>query len=128
VPAPGSEPFTLRPIDEMQTINGGTTRLAGAELGVESFGMQVFDYPPLFEGYPEHDHGEEGQEEVYLVLRGSAEFELGGERVLLVPGLILRVAPETRRRLLPGPEGVRILVLGGMPGEAYERPDAFRLR
>lgn len=84
MPAPGSEPFSLRPIDEMQTINAGTTRLAGAELG--------------------------------------------DERVLLVPGLMLRVAPETRRRLLPGPEGVRILVMGGVPGAAYDRPEAFGLR
>lgn len=60
--------FTVRPIGEMEAINDGTTKLAGAELGVESFGMQVFDFPAGFSGYPEHDHSSEGQEEVYVVL------------------------------------------------------------
>lgn len=114
-------------IDDMRAINGGTTRLAGAELRVESFGMQVFDFPAGFDGYPEHDHGDDGQEEVYTVLRGSAELEVGGKRVLLVPGVMIRVAPQTRRRLFPGPEGVRILTLGGIPRKAYERPEPFRL-
>ena len=73
--------FTVKAIDEMEAINDGLTKLAGAELGVESFGMQVFDFSPGFPDYPEHDHSHDGQEEVYVVLRGSAEFELDGERV-----------------------------------------------
>ena len=48
--------FTIKPIGEMATVNEGIVRLAGAELGVESFGIQVFDFPAGFTDYPEHDH------------------------------------------------------------------------
>jgi mannose-6-phosphate isomerase-like protein (cupin superfamily) len=114
--------FIVMQIDEMVAINGGTTRLAGAELGVESFGMQVFDFPAGHSDYPEHDHSSDGQEEVYVVLSGSAEFVIDGEPVSLGRGLMLRIAPEARRKLEPGPDGVRILAIGSTPGKSYERP------
>ncbi|TMK24334.1 MAG: cupin domain-containing protein, partial [Actinobacteria bacterium] len=65
--------YTLKRIDEMETAFGGGMRLARAELGVASFGMQVEEFPPNFDQYPEHSHSEDGQEEVYVVLRGNAE-------------------------------------------------------
>jgi uncharacterized cupin superfamily protein len=54
-------------------IHHDLVKLAAAELGVESFGMQVLDLPPDFREYPEHDHADDGQEEVYVVLRGSGQ-------------------------------------------------------
>ena len=119
--------FTVKPIDEMESINDGLTKLAGAELGVESFGMQVFDFSPGFLDYPEHDHSHDGQEEVYLALRGSAEFEIDGERVSIDPGRMVRIGAGSRRLLEPGPDGVRILAIGCTPGKAYDRPEDFRL-
>jgi len=119
--------FTLKPIDGMCAIHDGAVKLAGAELGVESFGIQILDLPASFSHYPEHDHASDGQEEVYLVLRGTGEFELDGERVTIDPGSVLWVAPGTRRRLDPGPEGVRVAAIGSAPGHAYERPAGFRL-
>lgn len=119
--------FTLRALDAMEkTAHGHVTR-AAAELGVESFGMQLLEFPPGFDRYPEHDHAEDGMEEVYLVLSGSAEFEIDGERVALDAAHMLRVAPSARRRCTPGPEGVRMLALGGVPGAVYERPAWLRL-
>jgi mannose-6-phosphate isomerase-like protein (cupin superfamily) len=119
--------YTAKRIDEMEAIYGGAFRRAGAELEVECFGLQVFDMPPNFEGYPEHDHSEDGQEEVYVVLRGSGEFEIDGERVPVDPERMVRVAAGTKRRLIPGPEGIRVLALGGVPGRLYERPEPFKL-
>lgn len=119
--------FALKAIDEMQTANEGIVRLAGAELGVESFGIQVFDFPPHFPDYPEHDHAEERMEEVYVVLGGSADFEVDGERVALDRDWMLRIAPDSRRKLLPGPEGVRLLAIGASPGRPYERPEGLGL-
>ena len=71
---------TVKRIDEMEAIFGGAYKRARAELGVTAFGMQVIDFPPNFEGYPEHDHGSDGQEEVYFALGGGAEIEVDGER------------------------------------------------
>jgi mannose-6-phosphate isomerase-like protein (cupin superfamily) len=119
--------YAAKRIDEMEAIYHGSFRRAGAELGVESFGLQVFDLPAGAEHYPEHDHSQDGQEEVYVVLSGSGEFEIDGERVAVDPERIVRVSAGTKRRLLPGPQGIRILALGGVPGKLYERPEPFKL-
>jgi mannose-6-phosphate isomerase-like protein (cupin superfamily) len=120
--------YTVKAIDELESINAGMVKLAGAELGIESFGMQVFDFPPGFPDYPEHDHAEDRQEEIYVVLRGSAVFEIGGERVPIESGRMLRIAPDTKRKLWPGADGIRILAIGCAPGRPYERPIGLRLR
>ncbi|MGH2893809.1 MAG: cupin domain-containing protein [Solirubrobacteraceae bacterium] len=119
--------FKVKRIDELTSIHGGAVKLAGDELGVQSFGLQVLDFPAEFAEYPEHDHSRDGQEEVYVVLEGSAEFELAGERVSADAGTMVWVASETRRTLEAGPYGVRILAIGCTPGRSYQRPDDFRL-
>jgi mannose-6-phosphate isomerase-like protein (cupin superfamily) len=118
--------MTMRRIDELPTTFHGAVKLAGDELGIESFGLQVLDFPGGFADYPAHDHAEDGQEEVYLVLEGSAAFEVAGETSQADAGTFLRVAPGVMRNLVPGPDGVRILAIGCVPGGAYERPDGFR--
>ena len=70
--------YDVKRIDEMDAALGGAFKRARAELGVESFGMQVLDLPPNLDQYPEHDHAEVGQEEVFVVMRGSAEIEIDG--------------------------------------------------
>ena len=119
--------YDVKRIDEMETAYGGGMRLARAALGVTSFGMQVEEFPPNFDQYPEHSHTEDGQEEVYVVLRGSAEIEIEGKRIPLDAETIVRVEPGVSRRIFAGPQGVRILALGGVPGAAYEPPDFSKI-
>jgi mannose-6-phosphate isomerase-like protein (cupin superfamily) len=119
--------YTAKKIDDMEAIYGGGFKRARAELGVESFGMQVIDMPPNFGDYPEHDHAESEQEEVFLALRGSGEVEIDGERVAIDPETIIRVGPAARRKVYAGPEGIRLLALGGTPGRAYEAPEMTQL-
>ena len=120
------ETYCSRSIDGLESIHGGAVKLAGAELGVETFGLQVLDLPGGFADYPEHDHAEDGQEEVYVVLEGSADFEIAGEPAHADAGTMLRVDAAARRKLVPGPDGVRVLAIGCAPGGTYERPEAFR--
>ena len=63
--------FAVKRIDDMEAIYGGAFKRARAELGIESFGIQVFDMPAKAHEYPEHDHAEDGQEEVYIALSGG---------------------------------------------------------
>jgi mannose-6-phosphate isomerase-like protein (cupin superfamily) len=112
--------FTVKRLDEIEGAFGGSFRRVRAALGVSSFGLQVTDLPPNSgDAYPEHDHRFDGQEEVFLLLKGSAELHLPGQVVELDPETFVRVGPATRRRLRTGPEGARILMLGGVPGQAY---------
>ena len=117
----------VKKIDDMEGIYGGAFKRARAELGVESFGMQIIDMPANYDGYPEHDHGEDGQEEVYFTLRGGGELEIEGERFPLDEHHVARVGPGVKRKVWPGEGGIRILVLGGVVGEAYVAPDNTKL-
>ena len=120
--------YTVKRIDEMEAVFGGGFKRARAELGVESFGMQVIDLPPnMDEQYPEHDHATDGQEEVYLVMRGAAEIEIEGERIKLDPDTMVRVGPGVSRKIRTGSEGARLVALGGCAGKAYEAPDVTKL-
>jgi mannose-6-phosphate isomerase-like protein (cupin superfamily) len=112
--------YAVKQIDEMEAVFLGAFKRARAELGVESFGMQVIDLPPSYEHYPDHDHSDDGQEEVFIALRGEGEIEIEGERHPLDCDHITRVGPAVKRKVWPGPEGLRILVVGGIPGKPYE--------
>jgi mannose-6-phosphate isomerase-like protein (cupin superfamily) len=112
--------FTVKRIDELDAAFGGAFKRVRAELGVVAFGIQIIDLPPdSGELYPEHDHLHDGQEEVYIVLQGSGEMQLPSGRVPIDPETVLRVGPSTRRRIRSGPNGIRVLAVGGMPGASY---------
>lgn len=111
--------YAVKKIDEMEGIYGGAFKRARAELGVESFGIGIIDMPPNFERYPTHDHGEDGQEEVFVTLRGGGQIEIDGERFPLDADHVAMVGPGVRRKVLPGEEGIRVLILGGKAGAVY---------
>ncbi len=124
-------------IDEMDAIDGFFEGIkfhkAAAGLEIESFGMSITDLAPGAEDYPEHDHSEQGmggqmfakrpqqlgQEEVYVALSGSGTLEADGERYPLDADHIARVGPDVKRKVTPGPDGIRLMVIGATPGEAY---------
>lgn len=113
--------YTVRNIDEMERAFAGLLVRARAELGVKSFGMGIMELPPNSgDMYPEHDHHHNGQEEVYVVLSGTGELVLPDQTVQLDTNVAVRVGAATRRRLRSGPDGIRVIVLGGTPGKAYE--------
>jgi hypothetical protein len=112
--------YTAKRIEEMETGFGGGFVKARAELGVTAFGMQVIQLPPEYSDYPEHDHAESGQEEVFLAIGGSGWIEIEGERVELDGKTFVRVGPEAKRKVYAGPDGLRLLAIGGAPGEPYK--------
>ena len=121
--------MTVKQVDEMEAIFYGSFRRAGAELEVGSFGMNVCDFPPdSGEGvYPDHDHADVGEEEVYIAWKGSGILTVEGEEIPLDQDAMVRVGPETKRKVRSGPDGLRLIILGGVPGEVYERRERYRL-
>ena len=121
---PGHE---IKRIDDMEAIAFGSFKRARAELGVTSFGLQVMDLPPNNDLYPEHDHAEDGHEEVYFTLTGAAEIEIDGERHPLDSETMVRVSPGVPRKVWTGDEAIRLVIVGGAPGKAYEAPELTEL-
>jgi mannose-6-phosphate isomerase-like protein (cupin superfamily) len=118
--------YTARKIGDMEGFYKGLFLKARAEVGAKSFGLAVVELGPNADNHPEHDH-DGGQEEVYVVLRGTGELEVDGERVPLDPETIVRVGAGAKRRIVPGDEGMRLIAIGGTPGQAYEPPDYSEL-
>ena len=120
-------------IDALSGLPGIRLHRVAAELDVGAFGISIVEMEPGADAYPKHDHSPDGlggemfakrpqqlnQEEVYVALRGSGTLEADGESYRLDPDHIVRVAPEVARKVLAGPEGLRLLALGGTVGQAY---------
>jgi mannose-6-phosphate isomerase-like protein (cupin superfamily) len=124
----------IEDIDELRGFERVSMRRAAAALGITSFGISIEELAPDADEYPEHDHSPEGiggrmfaerpeqleQEEVYVALRGSGTLEADGERYPIDPDHVVRVGPAVKRKITAGPEGLRLLAIGGAPGRAYD--------
>ena len=88
--------------------------------GIHSFGINAFT--PAEDGtlIGDHDESGTGQEELYLVLDGSATFEIDGETVDAPAGTFVFVPPNSQRKATG--EGT-VLALGATPGEVYRGLD-----
>ncbi|WP_136717738.1 cupin domain-containing protein [Halorientalis salina] len=83
-------------------------------LGTEEVGLTVLELEPGAKG-KEHDHGGDGQEEVYCVVDGEIDVDFADETVTLDEGDAVRIdAGETRQIHNRGEEQAR-LVLAGAP-------------
>jgi mannose-6-phosphate isomerase-like protein (cupin superfamily) len=125
-------------IGEIEAIDGFFEGIrfhkAAAGLGVSSFGMSIIEMAPGADEYPEHDHSgagiggqmfakrpeQLGQEEVYIALSGSGTVEADGEQYEIDADHIVRLGPAVKRKVIPGPDGLRLLALGATPGEPYD--------
>ena len=86
--------------------------------------MNVMELAPNTQGYPEHDHQADGQEELYTVLRGRATLEAGEQRVALEPGVLVRVGPSQTRKIVTGDSGATLLAIGATPGKVHPIPSS----
>ena len=85
-------------------------RYARKPLGLEQSGVSYFKLQPGFRVPFGHKHGE--QEEVYIVVSGSARFKVEDEIVELAKLDAIRVPGSTPRGMEAGPDGAEIVALG----------------
>jgi hypothetical protein len=115
---------TASRIDDLPQLWDGFAKLVRAGLGIQAFGVQIMDLPPNYRTRS-HDEAATGQEELYVALRGAGAVVLDAtdEALPLDPDNVIRVGPSVARTLTSGPEGLRVLCVGGVPGQAYEAPE-----
>jgi len=83
-------------------------------LGTDELGLTILELEPGAKG-KEHDHGPDGQEEVYCCTDGVVEVEIGSETVRLEANEAVRVdAEETRQIHNRGETRARLVLVGAL--------------
>jgi mannose-6-phosphate isomerase-like protein (cupin superfamily) len=93
------------------------------ELGISAFGVNSWKGEQVGDRViPEHAEDQEGdQDELYVVVRGRARFEVGGETVDAPQGALVYVpAGPTVRTAFAEEPGTVVLAVGATQGKAYE--------
>jgi hypothetical protein len=111
--------YAAKSIDELPTLWDGFAKLLRAGLDITAFGANIMDLPPDY-STTSHDEAATGQQELYVALRGSGSVDIDEERLPLDADHLVRVDPGTARVLSSGPDGLRVLCIGGVPGGIYE--------
>jgi quercetin dioxygenase-like cupin family protein len=91
-------------------IEGLESRFARTNLELENSGLSYFRLDAGFRMPFGHTHAE--QEEVYVVLSGSARVAVGDEVVDLSQWDAIRIPPQTVHGVEAGPDGLEILAFG----------------
>jgi uncharacterized cupin superfamily protein len=91
------------------------SRFARRTLGLENSGLSYFRVAPNYRIPFGHRHAQ--QEEVYLVVSGSARMKLDDEVIELGPWDAVRVPGPVMRGLEAGPDGAEILAYGAPSNE-----------
>ena len=116
-------------LDELDRIpvgeDGLVWRPVRRKLGIESLGINAWTAEEAGQEVVEH-HDETGSgagkhEELYIVVRGRARFQLDDEEFDAPVGTCVFVRDRTVRRGAFAEEpGTTVLAMGGKPGEAFE--------
>ena len=123
--------FALAHLDEIEEITDGRCpfRPVRHQLGISSFGVNAWTGHEAGDRIINaHDEAaeEDGQEELYLVQRGRARFELDGEQIEAAAGTFVFVRPNVERTAFAVERETTIIAFGGTPGTAYE-PNGFEV-
>jgi uncharacterized cupin superfamily protein len=86
------------------------SRFARTALGLQNSGLSYFRVAPGYRIPFGHRHGE--QEEVYLVVSGTARVKVDDAILDLATWDAIRLAPGTTRGLEAGPEGAEVIAFG----------------
>ena len=122
--------YAVAQLDEIDEVNDGREpfRPVRHHFGITSFGVTAWTARDAGDRIiNEHDESEpDAPEELYLVVRGRAVFELDGDRVAAPAGTFVFAPPGVKRTAYAEAPETTILALGGTPGKAYE-PDGWEL-
>ena len=109
-------------IDDLPQLWDGFAKLVRSGLDITAFGVQIMDLPPDYET-ESHDESDTGQQELYVALRGAGAVVAGDRRLALDGEHLVRVNAGVERVLTSGPDGLRVLCVGGVPGAPYVAPE-----
>jgi tetratricopeptide (TPR) repeat protein len=116
--------YAVARLEEIEELTDGREpyRPVRHHFGITSFGVTAWTAAEVGDRIiNEHDEsGPDAAEELYLVLRGRATFELDGDRVAAPAGTFVFAPPGVERTAYAEEPGTTVVALGGTPGKAYE--------
>ena len=116
--------YAVARLDEIEELTDGREpfRPVRHHFGITSFGINAWTARDAGDRIiNEHDESEpDANEELYLVVRGRAVFELDGDRVAAPAGTLVFAPPGVKRTAFAEEPETTVLALGGTPGKAYE--------
>jgi len=121
--------YSVAHLDEIDEVSDGRcpSRPIRYHFGITSFGVNAWTGREVGDRIiNEHDEADGEEEELYLVQRGRASFELDGERVQAPAGTLVFVRPGVKRTAFAEEPNTTIIAIGGTPGRAYE-PSGFEI-
>ena len=116
--------YAVAHLDEIDELADGSSlyRPVRHHLGITSFGATVWTARGAGDLIvDEHDEGDPtSDQELFVVLRGHAVFELDGDRVDAPTGTLVFAPPRLKRRAFAEEAGTAIMLIEGTQGKAYE--------
>src|SRR5215469_1744598 len=116
--------YAVAHLDEIEELAdaGCHYRPIRHRLGITAFGVTAWTAHAVGDlVINEHDEDDpSADQELFLVLRGHAVFELDGDLVDAPAGTLVFAPPRTQRTATAKEEGTTIIALEGTPGRAYE--------
>ena len=116
--------YSVVRLEDVEEMNDGRLpwRPVAARLGITAFGATTWTAANAGDRViNEHDETEpDADEELYVVMRGRATFELDGERVDAPAGTLVFARPGVKRTAFAVEAGTTIIAVGGVAGKAYE--------
>ena len=118
-----AEGYMIKHRDEFEVMEGSgraTWRLARKSLGTACFGYNLVEIAPGGQ-IPEHNHGNTGEVEVYIVLEGEGTMRINGEDHPAPAGTFASIDGPTNRTILNQSDApVTALLIGVLPEGGYE--------
>jgi mannose-6-phosphate isomerase-like protein (cupin superfamily) len=115
--------YRVARVEELEDIDyrqGTHMRPVRHHLGITAFGTNAWTAERVGDRLmPEHQE-DEGNEELYVVLRGRARFEIDGDSVDAPQGTLVFVRAEGNRTAFAEEAGTTVLAIGSTVGKAYE--------
>jgi quercetin dioxygenase-like cupin family protein len=115
--------YEVAHIDELEElpVNQGefNWRPVRRRFGISAFGTNAYTGDAGQRVLEEH-YERDGHEEMYVVLRGRATFQLGDDEIDAPAGTLVFARPGTKRGAIAAEDGTAVLAVGAKPGEVFE--------
>ncbi len=117
--------YTIKHRDEFDSMEGSgdsTWMLARKALGTSAFGFNLVQIAAGGQ-IPEHDEGQSGQVELYVILEGEATLRIDGEDHPAPAGTFASIEPPASRTILNRSDApVTAMLIGVHPSGDYSPP------